>query len=128
MVAAVEQGYPQAEIADAAYALQRAVDSGERVVVGVNAFAVDEDDDPPLTLHAIDPDTEANQLARLMDHRRSRDTGRCHDALATLRAVCDGTDNIMPALIRAAQAGATMGEMCDVFRDVWGSYRDPARW
>ena len=126
MVAAVEQGYPQAEIADSAYAYQRAVESGERVVVGVNAFTVDED--APVELHHSDPETEPRQVERVRTHRAAREAGACEDSLDRLRAACEGTDNVMPHLIDAARTGATMGEMCDVFRDVWGRYRDPARW
>ena len=126
MVAAVEQGYPQAEIADSAYAYQRAVDSGERVVVGVNAFTTDED--APVELHHTDPLTEPGQIERIRVLRATRDTAEWEDSLDRLRAACQGTDNVMPHLIAAAKTGATMGEMCDVFRDVWGRYRDPARW
>ena len=126
MVAAVEQGYPQAEIADSAYAYQRAVDSGERVVVGVNAFTTDED--VPVDLHHADPETEPCQVERVRVHRATRDADAWEHSLDRLRTACQGTDNVMPHLIDAARTGATMGEMCDVFRDVWGRYRDPARW
>jgi methylmalonyl-CoA mutase, N-terminal domain len=126
MLAAVEQGYPQAEIADSAYADQRAVEGGERVVVGVNAFVAEADE--PVALHRVDPATEAHQSERLHAHRATRNEIACKDSLARVRAACESTDNVMPHLIEAARTGATMGEMCDVFRDVWGSYRDPARW
>ena len=126
MVAAVEQGYPQAEIADSAYAYQRAVESGERIVVGVNAFTTDED--APVELHRSDPLTEEHQVALVQEHRAARDSAACEHSLGRLRAACEGNDNVMPHLIDAARTGATMGEMCDVFREVWGRYRDPARW
>jgi methylmalonyl-CoA mutase N-terminal domain/subunit len=127
MVAAVEQGYPQAEIADAAYAFQRAVERGERTIVGVNAF-VNGSDDEVVELHRSDPDAERRQVERVRAHREARNQAACDDALLALRAACQGTDNTMPYLIEAAQRGATMGEMCNTFRDVWGRYRDPARW
>jgi methylmalonyl-CoA mutase N-terminal domain/subunit len=126
MVAAVEQGYPQAEIADAAYAFQRAVERGERTIIGVNAYVSEEE--APVELHRADAETERLQVARVAKHRRARDDQACKDALEALRTACAGTDNTMPFLIEAARRGATMGEMCDVFRDVWGRYRDPARW
>ncbi len=126
MVAAVEEGYPQAEIANAAYAFQRAVESGERIVVGVNAFMVD--DEPAIELHRGDPEVERSQVGRVVAHRAQRDAAACDAALGALRAACAGTDNVMPCLIDSAIAGATMGEMCDVFRDVWGSYHDPGSW
>ncbi len=126
MVAAVEEGYPQAEIADAAYRHQREIESGERIMVGVNAFI--SDDEPPVELHRADPGVEQRQVAQILEHRRTRDAAACDAALQALRAACEGTDNTMPLLIDAANTGATLGEMCDVFRDVWGVYRDPARW
>jgi methylmalonyl-CoA mutase N-terminal domain/subunit len=127
MVAAVEQGYPQAAIADAAWTYQRAVERGERIVVGVNAFPADPGAEPP-PLHHHDPEVESRRIAAMGRHRARRDGRRHREALAALRAACEGTDNVMPPLIAAAREGATMGEMCDVFRDVWGRYRDPARW
>jgi methylmalonyl-CoA mutase N-terminal domain/subunit len=127
MLAAVEQGYPQAEIADAAYAYQRAVERGERTIVGVNAF-VNESDDEPVEIHRSDPDAERRQVESVRAHRGARNQAACDDALLALRAACQGTDNTMPHLIEAARRGATMGEMCNTFRDVWGRYRDPARW
>jgi methylmalonyl-CoA mutase N-terminal domain/subunit len=126
MVAAVEQGYPQAEIADAAYAFQRAVESGERTVVGVNAFVADEPEH--VEIHRADPAAERRQVERIAAHRRARNAAACEASLDGLRRACGGDDNTMPYLIEAARKGATLGEMCDVFRDVWGVYRDPARW
>lgn len=126
MVAAVEQGYPQAQIADAAYTFQRAVETGERIIVGVNAFTSEAE--APQELHRPDPQVEADQVARLRAHRAQRDPSACERALTDLRVACAGTANVMPTLIDASRAGATMGEMCDVFRSVWGSYRDPASW
>jgi methylmalonyl-CoA mutase N-terminal domain/subunit len=126
MVAAVEQGYPQAEIADASYAYQRAVERGERTVVGVNAFAGGPEE--AVAVHRTDPATEWRQMERLAAHRSTRDATAYRDGLAAVRAACEGDDSVMPHLIDAARKGATMGELCNVFRDVWGRYRDPARW
>ncbi len=125
MVAAVEQGYPQGEIAEAAYRFQLAVESGERVIVGVNAFAVDEA--PPIDLHEADPRVERGQIERVRSLRSARDAEAHAAALRAVRDGCAGDANVMPLLIDAARCGATLGELCDVFRDVFGVYRDPGR-
>ena len=126
MVSAVEQGYPQAEIADAAYTFQRAFERGERRMIGVNAHAQDEAEDPHI--HRADPETEREQVERIRELRARRDTARHEAALGALGAACEATENVMPHLIECARARATMGEICDVLRSVWGRYRDPARW
>ncbi len=126
MVAAVEAGFPQAEIADAAYAYQREFERGERRVVGVNAFVEEGGEDPPI--HRPDRGVEDRQVERVRALRARRDATAHTDALARLSAACAGDDNVMPHLIAAAEADATIGEMCDVFRATWGAYRDPGRW
>ena len=95
--------------------------------MGVNAF-VNGPDDEPVEIHRSDPDAERRQVESVRAHRGARNQAACDDALLALRAACQGTDNTMPYLIEAARRGATMGEMCNTFRDVWGRYRDPARW
>ncbi len=126
MVAAVEAGFPQAEIADASYAYQREFERGERRIVGVNAHVEEGGEEPPI--HRADPAVEEAQVARARDLRARRDPAAHAAAMDALRAACAGTDNVMPRLVAAAEADATIGEMCDVFRDTWGPYRDPARW
>ena len=126
MVAAVEAGLPQAEIADAAYRFQRAVEAGERTIVGVNDFR--DDEEPPPPLHRPDPGAERGQAGAVGAWRAARDERRAAAALEGVRAACEGTLNVMPPLIEAARAGATIGEMCDAFRAVWGPYRDPGTW
>ena len=126
MVAAVEEGFPQAEIAEAAYRYQRAYEAGERVLVGANAY-VDAGEEP-IEIHRADPEAERVQVARVRDWRAARDAAACAAALDAVAEACHGTDNVMPHLIAAAVAGATLGEICDVFRAVWGPYRDPAHW
>jgi methylmalonyl-CoA mutase N-terminal domain/subunit len=126
MVAAVEQGYPQAEIADAAYLCQRELESGRRVQVGVNAFA--QEDEEELEVHRADPEAERVQVECVRRWRERRDAGPLEQALRSLRAACEGRENVMPHLVESARAGATIGEMCDVFRESFGRYRDPARW
>ena len=123
MVAAVEMGFPQAEIATSAYRFQQAMERGDRVMVGVNAFA--SADEPRIETHRADPEVERGQIERVRHLRATRDPTAHGAAVAGLHAACVGDANVMPHLIASAHAGATLGEMCDVFRSVWGVYRDP---
>jgi len=124
MVAAIERGYPQREIAESAYRHQRAVEAKEQLVVGVNAF-VDEAGAPIETLY-VDERAEAHQRARLETLRAARREDGVRRALDAVRAGARGRDNLMPPLVEASRAGATVGEMCDALRDVWGEYvEDP---
>ena len=122
MIEAIEQGYPQREIADAAYRFQQTVESGEQVIVGVNAHV---DADPVLvpTLY-IDEGAADVQRARLDRVRATRDAGRLAQTLAALEAGAAGTANTMPLIIDCVRAQATIGEMCDALRDVWGEYEE----
>ncbi len=126
MVAAVEAGFPQAEIAEASYVYQRAFEDGERLMVGVNAHVERGEEEPEI--HRADPAVERRQIEGLRAWRARRDAAHHAAALGALRAACEGDENVMPRLVAAAGAGATIGELCDVLREVWGAYRDPARW
>ena len=126
MVAAVEAGYPQQQIAEAAYAFQRRVELGERRIVGVNAHVEGDGEDPPL--HRPDPAATERQIAQVRRLRAERDPAAHRRALDRLRTACGGDENVMPHLIAAAEADATIGELCDVFRECFGAYRDPGRW
>ena len=120
MVAAVERGYPQREIADSAYRFQQEVESGRRPIVGVTTHT--EADAAPVPILYIDDATERAQLARLDALRRSRDAARHAASLAAMsQAARDGT-NLMPSILDAVRAYATVGEMCDVLREAWGEY------
>jgi len=122
MVAAIENGFPQKEIAESAYRFQQAVDRSEQVIVGVNDF-VQEDDRAIETLY-IDEAAADAQLARLESLRRRRDADGVKRALDTLRAAATTSRNLMPPIIDAVRAYATVGEMCDALRDVWGEYEE----
>jgi methylmalonyl-CoA mutase N-terminal domain/subunit len=128
MLAAVADGYPQREIADAAYRFQREVDAGERRIVGVNAWA-DADEDPEVPVLVIPPGALERQLARLDRTRRERDGAAVGAALAGLRDAASRTGstetNLMPHFVRCAAAYATLGEQCAVLRGVFGEYREP---
>jgi len=120
-VAAIQSGWMQARIAESAYLAQRSIESGDSVVVGVNRF-VDEADDPPIDLQRIDPAIEREQIARLESYRRERSAAEVEGRLAEVRTAAQGTANLMPAFLEAADAGATLGEICDVLRGVFGRH------
>ena len=122
MVEAIKQNVPQAEIAEAAFRYQTEVESQQRLIVGVNAYTVDED--PPVSLHKVDPELEPAQIERVRAVRARRDTATATAALAELREGAAGTTNLMPIILEAARADVTMGEMCDVLREVWGVWRE----
>ncbi|HEX8408712.1 MAG TPA: methylmalonyl-CoA mutase family protein [Thermoanaerobaculia bacterium] len=125
MVEAVEAGFPQREIWDASYAFQRSVDSAEKVVVGVNAFKMEQEE--PYDALYIDESVTAEQIAGLNKVRAERDQQKVQDALQALRnAAADENVNTMPPLIDAVKVYATVGEISDAFRDVFGTYQEPA--
>src|SRR5687767_9699104 len=122
MVAAIEHGYPQKEIAESAYRFQQAVEQRDKIIVGVNAFADDEQE--PVGILYIDESVAQRQLARLQQVRNSRDNTAVQQSLERLRAAARSSDNTMPFLLDAARAYATVGEMCDALREVWGEYEE----
>jgi methylmalonyl-CoA mutase N-terminal domain/subunit len=124
MVEAIERGFPQREIADASYWFQQAVERREKVIVGVNEYQ-EAGSDPVSILYIDDRVTEA-QLARLESVRTRRDGGAVARALDAIRVAAGTSDNLMPSLLSAVRAYATVGEMCDALRDVWGEYEEPA--
>jgi methylmalonyl-CoA mutase, N-terminal domain len=125
IVRAVEEGFPQREIAQAAYDFQRKVDSRERVIVGVNKFITDEKDNIP-TLK-IDHEVERQQIERVRELRARRDPGKASAALDEVRkAARDDKANLMHPILAAVKVSVTLGEISQVFRDVFGEHRDPA--
>ncbi|MBO9371237.1 MAG: methylmalonyl-CoA mutase family protein [Chloroflexi bacterium] len=125
VLVAIEQGYIQQEIADAAYRYQQAVEKGERIVVGVNAYQV-EDEAPRLKRLVVDPAVEARQRERLAALRARRDSERVSAMLARVEAAARAPDEmLMPLFIAAVEAECTLGEICGVLRQVWGEYRPP---
>ena len=121
---AVEEGYPQREIANSAYQFQRQVDTGERAIVGVNKFTADEGAKIP-TLK-IDMAVERDQVARVQALRARRDAAAAAAATEAVRAAARGDDNLFPRVLAAVKAGVTVGEISQVFREVFGEHRDPA--
>lgn len=122
MVEAIEQGYPQREIAESAYRFQKQVELGERDIVGVNVYG-DNEELGVETLY-INEDVSERQIAKLNDLRRTRDMNRVARSLAVVREVALGKTNLMPSLLEAVRAYATLGEICDALRDVWGEYEE----
>ncbi|MFT3913829.1 MAG: methylmalonyl-CoA mutase family protein [Anaeromyxobacteraceae bacterium] len=121
MVRAISEGYVQREIQDAAYAWQREVESNDRVVVGQNAYKAE---DPPVPVMKIDPALEEQQAARVKRFRAGRDAGAATAALAEVRKAAKGTDNLMPPILAAVKAKATLGEISDALREVFGEHRE----
>jgi methylmalonyl-CoA mutase, N-terminal domain len=121
MVEAISKGYVQREIQDAAYAWQRQVEDKAQVVVGVNAYKTA---DPPVTVMKVDPGLEEAQVRRLKAFRAARDEGATRRAVDAVREGAKGTDNLMPLILGAVKARATLGEISDALRDVFGEYRE----
>src|ERR1700674_4153933 len=122
MLRAIETGFVQQEIQKAAYEYQQAVDSGEQVVVGVNRFQAEEE--RPIPTLRLDPEIERDQLARLNALRARRDAAKAKAALAEIERRARGTENLMPAILSAVEAYATLGEISDALRRAFGEYQE----
>ena len=119
--AAIEKGYIQREIQDSAYRYQKEIEKDERVVVGVNRFQIEEE--PPKDLLRVDPAVRISQIKRLEKLRSERNNDKVQDILGDLRKAAGGSDNLMPIILEAVRAYATLGEICDALRDVFGEYQ-----
>ncbi len=124
-VAALERNFFQQEIADAAYAYQRAKERGEKVVVGVNKYREPEPEEPPIPLHSLDPRTEQIQKEQLARVKRERDNARVGKLLQELQEVARTDDNLMPITIECVKAYAAGGEIVNALKEVFGVYREP---
>ena len=122
MVEAIEQGYPQKEVAEASYRFQQAVEKRAKVIVGVNDFV--QEDEPPVPILYIDESTADTQMARLVELRRTRDNDAVRRSLDRLQQTARSTGNTMYPLLDCVRAYATVGEMCDALREVWGEYEE----
>ena len=123
MVAAIEKGYPQREIAEASYAYQMAIDKKEKIIVGVNDYVTKE---KPLDILQIDATVARRQAERLRKLRADRSTAEVDRRLAALRKAAQGSENLMPYLYDAVKAYATLGEICESMRTVFGAYEEVA--
>jgi methylmalonyl-CoA mutase N-terminal domain/subunit len=129
VVTAIEKGYPQREIAASAYRFQRQLESGERVMVGVNKYADEADKGAKVSLLQIDESVQKTQVENLRRVKSGRDAGRVATCLEAVRAAAKaspGRSNLMPPIIEAAKAYASQQEICDVLREVFGTHTDPA--
>jgi methylmalonyl-CoA mutase N-terminal domain/subunit len=122
MVPAIERGFPQREIQEAAFQFQKAVERKEKVIVGVNEYVMDE---PPFPILYIDEKVAEEQTARVEALKATRDNDRVQKALEGLKDAARGKDNVMVPILEASRAYATLGEMCDALREVWGEYEEP---
>ena len=123
-VVAVERGYVQDAIGDSAYAWERKLATGERVVIGVNQYQTD--DEGPVQLHKIDDDAVARQIQRVQDYRDGRDNASVKAALVRVDEAARSDENLLPVMKDALMAGATIGDICGRLREIWGRYRPPA--
>ncbi|MFQ3476916.1 methylmalonyl-CoA mutase family protein [Halonotius sp. F2-221B] len=121
MLRAVDAGYIQQEIQDVAFERQQEIEAGERIIVGVNEFEVD--DDPEMDLESVDEEDEQRQIDQLAAIKADRDEAAVEDALDAVAAAAAGDDNVLPPVIEAVKAYATVQEICDVFRDEFGEYQ-----
>lgn len=125
MVGAVEKGFPQREIQESAYQYQKALERGDQTIVGVNKFQMDEEGMGVPTM-VIDESVREHQVERLQQTRQRRDKGAVANALEKLKRAAQAQENTMPSTIEAVRAYATLGEICDALRDVYGIYEEPA--
>jgi methylmalonyl-CoA mutase N-terminal domain/subunit len=125
MVEAVEKGFPQREIQESAYQYQKAVERGEQTIVGVNKYQMENEDSEIHTL-VIDEGVRDHQVERLQQTRDRRDAGAVANSLEKVKQAARSNENTMPATIEAVRAYATLGEICDALRDVYGLYEEPA--
>ena len=122
MIEAIERGWPQQEIANAAYKYQREIDEKKRIIVGVNEYFTEEHEEVPLL--QIDPKVEEEQIARLQKVKRERDNQKVKQILEKLHYEAEKNVNLMPTIIEAVKAYATLGEICDVLREVYGVHQE----
>lgn len=121
MLRAIETGYVQNEIQEAAYDYQLAVEKGDAIVVGVNKFQADEQ---PIPIMRIDEQIERDQVSRLRSIREKRDASAAESAMKSIEAAANGTENLLPLILTAVEAHVTVGEISNTLRKVWGEYRE----
>ncbi len=122
MIPAIERGFPQTEIANASYEYQHSIETGEQKIVGVNAFV--EQNEEPIEVLEIDESAQGHQLEKLARLKSSRDNAKVKKCLDALRHAAEGSENSMPFILDAVRAYATVGEICDALREVFGAYTE----
>lgn len=124
MIAAIEEGFPQKEIQEASYQLQRAIEKRDEVVVGVNEFVTE--NEPPIEFLQIGPEAQECQTKRLKSLRKRRNGRAVSSALADVKQTAVSNKNLMPPLVEAARAYVTVGEMVETLKEVFGTYQEPS--
>ncbi len=124
VLAAIEKGFFQREIANSAYRYQKEIEEKRRIIVGVNEYVL-EGEEIKIPVLKIDPEVEKKQIERLNKVRRERDNKKVQEALDALRKASEGEENVMPYVVECVKAYATIGEICDVWRDVFGEWEEP---
>ena len=120
-VKAIEKGFFQKEIADAAYKYQKDVENCDKIIVGVNKFT--EEEEHIVELHKIDPEAEKKQTEKLKKLREERDNMQVNKSLENLEKAAAGNENMLPPILEAVKAYTTLGEICDVLRKIWGTHK-----
>ncbi|MFW9958532.1 MAG: methylmalonyl-CoA mutase [Candidatus Odinarchaeota archaeon] len=124
VIAAIEKGFFQREIAEASYRYQREVESGDRIIVGVNEYIL-EGEEITIPVLKIDPEVERKQIERLHKTKRDRDNRKVQNALDGLRKASEGTENVMPHIVKCVKEYASIGEIFDIWRELWGEWEEP---
>ncbi|MDH4213388.1 MAG: methylmalonyl-CoA mutase family protein [Candidatus Thorarchaeota archaeon] len=124
VIAAIEKGFFQREIAEASYRYQREVESGDRIIVGVNEYIL-EGEEITIPVLKIDPEVERKQIERLHKTKRDRDNRKVQEALDGLRKASEGTENVMPHIVKCVKEYASIGEIFDIWRELWGEWEEP---
>jgi methylmalonyl-CoA mutase N-terminal domain/subunit len=124
MIGAIENGFPQKEIAEAAMLYQRQIDAEDKIIVGVNRYKSESENLIPIL--QVSDELEKQKKQALGELRATRDNAKVEQALKALKAGAQGTDNLLPLILDAVRAYATLGEMCNTLREVFGEYVDPA--
>jgi methylmalonyl-CoA mutase N-terminal domain/subunit len=122
VVKCIEEGFIQRQIENAAYQYQQEIERGERIIVGVNKFQVQEEKKPPLL--RVDPEVEKNQIAKLKEIKNNRNNEQVANLLANLETAARGSENLMPHIYDCVKEYASLGEICNVLRKVFGEYKD----
>jgi methylmalonyl-CoA mutase N-terminal domain/subunit len=123
VVEAIKKGFFQREISDSAFRYQREIEEKERIIVGVNEFV--NDDRLEIPVLKIDPEVEQTQLTRLKKVRKSRNNKKVDELLGKLQHAAEGTENLLPHILAAVREYATVGEVCNALREVYGEYQEP---
>jgi methylmalonyl-CoA mutase N-terminal domain/subunit len=124
VIEAIEKGFFQREIAEASYRYQKEVESGDRVIVGVNEYVLD-GEEITIPVLKIDPEVERKQIERLHKTKRDRDNKKVQEALDGLRKASEGTENVMPHVVNCVKEYASIGEIFDIWRELWGEWEEP---